>query len=159
MNVRIERAIRSDAESLVEIYHDAYSENERLGLPASASTVMVEEVREWIDKMILYVALDKHTDLIMGTVRLNYQKDWNCYVLSRLAVRSSFKGKGIASQLINFMEKYLLRIGEQRVRLTVAQTHPYLPHMYEKKGYKVIGERILEDLPYNEYIMEKILAK
>ncbi|WP_047983189.1 GNAT family N-acetyltransferase [Ornithinibacillus californiensis] len=157
MNLSIEEAVYNDAVSLVDIYRDAYSENESLGLPASASKVEVEEVQDWIKTTILLKAKEKTTNNIVATVRLKYNRDWQCYVLSRLAVKSTHKGKGIATKLMEYVESILINKGENRLRLTVAQTHPYLPKMYEDKGYKIVGERLLDNLPYNEFIMEKLL--
>ena len=138
-------------------YRDAYSENESFGLPASASKVRVEEVQDWIKTTILLKAKEKTTNNIVATVRLKYNRDWQCYVLSRLAVKSTHKGKGIATKLMEYAESILINKGENRLRLTVAQTHPYLPKMYEAKGYRIIDERILDNLPYDEFIMEKLL--
>lgn len=157
MELIITRAEFNEAETLVNIYHDAYSENENLGLPASASKVKVDEVQEWILNTILLTAKEKHTNKILATVRLKYSEEWQCYVLSRLAVKSSYKGMGVATKIMDYGESKLSKMGESKVRLTVAQTHPYLPKMYEKKGYSIVGERLLHNLPYNELIMEKLL--
>ena len=69
MELIIERAKHADAEKLVEIFHDAYSENEKLGFPSSASKVEAEEVREWINNMIIYTGKEKHTNNIIATIR------------------------------------------------------------------------------------------
>ncbi|WP_316572405.1 GNAT family N-acetyltransferase [Neobacillus sp. YIM B06451] len=157
MNLSIEIAEYNDAVALVDIYRDAYSENESLGLPASASKVMIKEVQDWIKTTMLLKAKEKTTNNIVATVRLKFNRDWQCYVLSRLAVKSTHKGKGIATKLMEYAESILINKGENRLRLTVAQTHPYLPKMYEDKGYRIVGERILDNLPYDEFIMEKLL--
>ena len=157
MELIITKAEFSEAETLVNIYHDAYSENENLGLPASASKVKVDEVQEWILNTILLTAKEKQTYKILASVRLKYSEEWQCYVLSRLAVKSSYKGMGVATKIMDYGESELSKMGESKVRLTVAQTHPYLPKMYENKGYSIVGERLLHNLPYNELIMEKLL--
>ncbi|WP_102027726.1 GNAT family N-acetyltransferase [Salirhabdus sp. Marseille-P4669] len=157
MDVIIEKANCHDAESLVRLYHDSYSENEELGFPTSASKVKVTEVQDWIQNTILMIVREKITNTIIAAVRLKYREDWQCYVLGRLAVKSAYKGKGIATKLMNYVESFLLERNEMRIRLTVAQTHPYLPKMYENKGYQIVGERVLDYLPYDEYIMEKVL--
>lgn len=157
MELIIERAKHADTEKLVEIFHNAYSENEELGFPSSASMVEAEEVREWISNMIIYTGKEKRTNNIIATLRFKYSEEWQCYVLSRLAVKSSYKGKGIATKLMKYGECKLSEMGEKRVRLTVAKTHPYLPKIYGEKGYEIVGERLLQDLPYDELIMEKLL--
>jgi ribosomal protein S18 acetylase RimI-like enzyme len=157
MELIIERAKHVDADKLVKIFHDAYSENEKLGFPSSAANVASEEVRDWINNMILYTGKDKHTNNIIATIRFKYSEEWQCYVLSRLAVKSSYKGKGIATKLMEYGESTLSEMGEEKVRLTVAKTHPYLPKIYSEKGYEIVGERLLQDLPYDELIMEKLL--
>ncbi|WP_408020186.1 GNAT family N-acetyltransferase [Sporosarcina sp. USHLN248] len=74
-----------------------------------------------------------------------------------LAVKPSCKGKGIATKLMKYGECKLSEMEEKRVRLTVAKTHPYLSKMYGEKGYEIVGERFFQDLPYDEFIMEKLL--
>jgi ribosomal protein S18 acetylase RimI-like enzyme len=157
VKIKIERAKYNEAETLVSIYRDAYSENEKLGLPASASKVEIYEVQDWINSTILITAKEVNSTNIIGTVRLKYNEDWQCYVISRLAVKSSCKGLGIATKLMEFAEAELSEMGEKVVRLTVAQSHPYLSKMYQKKGYEIVDERLLSDLPYDEFIMEKSL--
>lgn len=157
MEIIIEKAKKHEAETLVTIYRDAYAENEKLGLPASASKVTVKEVKDWINNTIIFTAKEKNTNKIVAAIRFKYSEEWQCYVLSRLAVKSFNKGKGIATKLMDFGECKLSEMEEKKVRLTVAQTHPYLPNMYEKKGYKIVGERLFNNLPYNEFIMEKLL--
>ena len=157
MELIIERAKHADAEKLVGIFHNAYSENENLGFPSSASKVDAEEVKEWINNMIIYTGKEKLTNNIIATIRFKYSEEWQCYVLSRLAVKSSYKGKGIATKLMKYGECNLSEMGEKRVRLTVAKTHPYLPKMYGEKGYEIVGERLFQNLPYDELIMEKLL--
>lgn len=71
-----------------------------------------------------------------------------------MAVDSSYKGKGIATKLMKYGESKLSKMGEKRVRLTVAKTHPYLPQMYAEKGYEIVGERLFQD-----FLMTKLLWK
>ncbi len=58
---------------------------------------------------------------------------------------------------MKYGECKLSEMEEKRVRLTVAKTHPYLSKMYGEKGYEIVGERFFQDLPYDEFIMEKLL--
>lgn len=155
MYINIERANVDEAEIIVKIYRDAYSENENLGFPASASKVSVNEVKEWIKSTILLIAKEVETEKIIGTVRLKYSEDWKCYVLGRLAIKTNYKEKGIGTKLMEYAEGELIKMNEHAVRLTVAKNHPYLTEIYQKKGFKIIGDRILENLFYEEIIMEK----
>lgn len=157
MKLIMERAKYEDVEALVHIYHTAYSENEKLGFPASASKVTVNEVQMWTKNTIVLIVRIEDTRTIIGTVRLKFHEDWHCYVLGRLAVMPNCKGMGVATRLMRYVEKELLQINEKIVRLTVAKGHSYLPQVYIRKGYKIIDEIILEDLPYDEFIMEKTL--
>lgn len=159
MNILIELALKQDAENLIKLYRDAYSENEKMGFPASATKATVEEVEKWIEETILLIASDTITSELIGTIRFKYNPTWGCYVLSRLAVKSSYKGKGLGKKLIKFGEDYVEKMNEKTVRLTVAIPHPFLVNMYIKLGYKIKGERILENLPYDEFIMEKVLSE
>lgn len=157
MKLNIGKAETKDVQALVNLYKDAYSENERMGLPASASRVTVSEVEDWSYNSILLKVKNQVSPSIIGTVRLKYSDSWQCYVLGRLAVKSSCKGQGIATRLMDYAESELCSMKEKKIRLTVAQNHPYLKDMYQKKGYNIVAERLLQDLPYDEYIMEKSL--
>jgi predicted N-acetyltransferase YhbS len=155
MNIEIRRAKVEDAIEITNIYHDAYQENERLGFPASASTVKVKEVEKWISESNIFIALTNHE--IVGAVRLAINDKMNKLVIGRLGVSSNWKGKGIASILMNYAENEALKLGWKTVTLTTPINHPYLPEMYRRRGYKDVGVRELEG-PYDEVVLEKILC-
>jgi GNAT superfamily N-acetyltransferase len=157
LSIHFRQASANDSNELMKLYHDAYIENIKLGFPASAATVKEAEIQQWIEKAFVYVAtLD---DRIVASVRLIYREEWNSLVLSRLGVLSEWKGHGIASRLMEYVEKEAFNKGWTKIRLTTPATHPYLPNMYEKRGYIKIGIREFDDLPYKEVIMEKCLLE
>lgn len=151
----IRRAIELDTGTLVTLYHDAYSENVSLGFPASAAYVKAEEVLEWITKDTVIVVEYEHN--IIGSVRLKFDLLFDKLLLCRLGILSRWKGKGIASRLMDYSEKEAIKMGYDRLVLTTPLGHPYLPEMYKKRGYKPNGTLELPHLPYNEVIMEKSL--
>jgi GNAT superfamily N-acetyltransferase len=153
--VVIRRAVFDDVDTLVKLYHDAYQENVQLGFPASAANVEAEEVNTWIEDAYLFVAYIQ--DELLGAVRIMYDRNWDRLVLSRLGVPTSWKGKGIATQLMFYAEEYAKTLGFSVLRLTTAENHPYLPAIYRRKGYQDVGRRELTDRPYDEVILEKRL--
>jgi ribosomal protein S18 acetylase RimI-like enzyme len=155
VQIEIRPATLADAPSLVNLYHDAYTENLALGFPASAATVSQAEVTSWIESDHLYVAL--HEGQLIGAVRLRLYPEWQTLVLGRLGVASAFKGQGVGSRLLSHAEAAAAAMGWERLRLTTPATHPYLPALYRRRGYQEVGIRPLPGLPYDEVILEKVL--
>lgn len=154
-DVLIRRATKLDTVNLVKLYHDAYSENVRIGFPASAAYVKAEEVLDWITRDNVFVV--EYERSLIGSVRLRYDFKFEKLLLCRLGILSRWKGRGIASKLMNYSEKEAIKNGYDRIILTTPLGHPYLPDMYKKRGYVPIGKLELPNLPYDEVIMEKKL--
>lgn len=156
-NIKIEfrKAKVEDASDVARIYHDAYQENIKMGFPASAVTVETKEVENWIKNAYIFVSFAN--DEMVGAVRIMIKPEWDVLVLSRLGISSKWKGKGIASKLMDFAEQEAVNLGWDKIRLTTPINHPYLPNMYRRRGYKDIGVREFNDLPYDEVILEKEL--
>lgn len=153
----IKRAEIEDIGDVQLLYHDAYCDNVKLGFPAEAAFVSYDNVKGWIINTNVYIAIIK--DSIVGTFRLKLDHEMNLIVLSRLAVASIYKGNGIASRLINCAEEKVTSIGYNKIALTTPLTHPFLPDMYEKRGYKKTKIITLNHLPYDEVLMIKCLNK
>lgn len=54
-------------------------------------------------------------------------------------VKPAFRGQGLGSYMLEFMEKFLLEKGFDTLRLNVGRQNELARQMYEKHGYTVIG--------------------
>lgn len=61
-------------------------------------------------------------------------------VIHRLAVDPLFQGKGFAKKLLNFAEKSISESGFQAIRLDAYSGNEMVLGVYEKLGYKRVGE-------------------
>jgi predicted N-acetyltransferase YhbS len=154
MNKAIVRpATNIDAEPIAVVYADAYQENRRLGFPASAESVTAAEVAGWIDRDAMWVAQVRGE--VVGAVRLRVER--GDPTLCRLGVITRMKGQGIGSLLIEVAETAASRRGFAGVYLSVAAEHPFLPGLYARKGYIVVGPKLPPNARYHEVIMRKDL--
>lgn len=71
--------------------------------------------------------------------------DWkgsgeNFQVIHRLCVNPDYQNRGIAKRVIQKIEDTLKQTGVGWLRLDVFSKNPYALHLYERLGYKVVGE-------------------
>ncbi len=64
------------------------------------------------------------------------------YVVHRLCVNPVFQGKGVGSGTMLMIEKLLREKGIETIRLDAFSLNPAALRMYEKLGYKKVGEVI-----------------
>ncbi len=148
----IRSARNEDADSLASVYRSAYRENRDLGFPATAESVTEDEVADWIRDCRVFVAeVDGN---VVGGVRLE-ETDPERVKLSRLGVHEDWKGRGIGSQLLDYVEDAVMEWGHERVWLTTPPEHPYLPALYRDRGYERTCDYPLEYREYDEIVMEK----
>ena len=74
-----------------------------------------------------------------------------------LAVSPETRGQGLGSQLTGAGLEYLRSIGIKKVKLEVRPDNPAAKHIYEKHGFKVVGEA--KDLHDDWYVMEADLRE
>ncbi|WP_231186517.1 GNAT family N-acetyltransferase [Haladaptatus sp. DYF46] len=149
---KIRRASVTDAETLVDVYHSAYRENRELGFPAKAESVSESDIAEWIRTNRVYVA--EGDDGVVGGVRLE-TTDEDRVKLSRFGVHEDWKGEGIGSRLLEYVEDVVRADGYATIWLTTPGEHPFLPDLYRRRGYEKTGEYPLDFRRYDEIVMEK----
>lgn len=76
------------------------------------------------------------------------------YYIDALAVHPSYQGKGIASQLMKQAELDAAVIGKSKVGLLVDKDKEHAYHIYEKKGYRKVGEKLLKDQAFWHMVKE-----
>jgi putative acetyltransferase len=91
------------------------------------------------DAQDLYGFVATENEQIIGSIfftRLTFQSGVNAFLLSPVAIHTSYQGKGIGQKLINFGINHLK---ENRVRLVFTYGDP---NFYSKVAFKLITEKI-----------------
>ncbi|MDD4761184.1 MAG: GNAT family N-acetyltransferase [Bacteroidaceae bacterium] len=127
----------------------------------------IEVIIEDIEKRTLY--LIKKEDEYQGIITLDkdqpteYTKiPWlsptgRNLIIHRLAVHPKWQGKGIAMKLMDFAEEYASKNNYVSVRLDAFTANPNSNRLYEKRGYKIVGQIYIpmRELPFHCY--EKLI--
>jgi GNAT superfamily N-acetyltransferase len=91
------------------------------------------------NKIVSVVVLNKNYDEEYKNGNWNY-KDLPFAVVHRLCVNPDFQNKGIGNNTMLSIEKLLKKDGIETIRLDAFSLNPYALSMYEKLGYKKVGE-------------------
>ena len=82
-------------------------------------------------------------------------KDLTFKIIHRLCVNPEFQNKGIGTATVNYIEEQVKSKNGKSIRLDVFSKNPQAIHLYEKSGYKKVGETDWRKGRF--YLMEKIL--
>ncbi|HME87116.1 MAG TPA: GNAT family N-acetyltransferase [Candidatus Nanoarchaeia archaeon] len=63
-----------------------------------------------------------------------------CYYLNDIQISTSMQGKGIGTKIMNSIEKQALKLGKNKVQLTVFKDNP-AKQLFEKLGYRTVNDR------------------
>jgi putative acetyltransferase len=89
----------------------------------------------------LYCFVASENDLIIGSIilsRLTFESEVNAFILSPVAIHTSYHGKGIGQKLINFG---LNTLKENGVELAFTYGDP---RFYSKVGFSIITEKVIK---------------
>lgn len=80
-------------------------------------------------------------------------------VIHRLAVNPEFQKQGIGRQLMDFAENYATERGYSSIRLDAYSGNPRALNLYERRGYKKVGQLFFSgrELPF--FCYEKVMIK
>ncbi len=145
MSIRIEKAIPSDAAMLLEYLKQVGGETDNLtfgpeGMPFSveAEAEFISSMENSIDNIML---LAKSDDKIVGCASLNRlprrMKHRGDFAIS---VAKDYWNKGIGSQLLNNIIAFAKENNFEIIDLQVRSDNENAIHLYEKYGFKKIGE-------------------
>ena len=145
MSIRIEKAIPSDAAKLLKYLKQVGGETDNLtfgpeGMPFSveAEAEFISSMENSIDNIML---LAKSDDKIVGCASLNRlprrMKHRGDFAIS---VAKDYWNKGIGSQLLNNIIAFAKENDFEVIDLQVRSDNKSAIHLYEKYGFKKIGE-------------------
>ena len=111
-----------------------------------------EIFQEDINNHSLYIAVVENSEEMMGCIVLNdcqepeYKAvEWsyrqgNIAVIHRLMVHPNYEGKGVARNLVEFIEKLAKENGYTAIRLDVFSQNLRAINFYKRQGYQVSGK-------------------
>ena len=162
MSIRIEKAIPSDAAKLLKYLKQVGGETDNLtfgpeGMPFSveAEAEFISSMENSIDNVMLLAKCD---DKIVGCASLNRlprrMKHRGDFAIS---VAKDYWNKGIGSQLLNNIIAFAKENDFEVIDLQVRSDNKRAIHLYEKYGFKKIGEHPaffkIDDEKISFYIM------
>jgi len=95
-------------------------------------------IRKLITHESKNVAVAKTTSILAGFGIMTYHEDRSN--LDLLAVKTEFQGKGVAKELVNWLEAVALSAGIQRVYVQARETNKHGVEFYNKLGYQQFAE-------------------
>ncbi|MFC4541247.1 GNAT family N-acetyltransferase [Halosolutus amylolyticus] len=130
----IRRAIRDDTAAIARCYRRAYATAPERGSRTRLADVDAETIARWLDRDgVSLVAVDDGA--LIGTIRL---VDDGVPSVERLAVVPERQGEGIATLLLDRAEALARERGDDRLRLTTFEDHPFLLEWYHSRGYEPV---------------------
>lgn len=78
------------------------------------------------------------------------------WYLDTICVAEDFRGRGIGSKLLEGINLQAKTTGAHKIGLCVDHQNPKAQRLYERKGFKVVGEQVLSG--HNYHHMQKVIA-
>ena len=145
MGIKIEKATSSDAAMLLEYLKQVGGETDNLTFGPEGMPFSVEAEAEFISSMenstdnIMLLA--KSGDKIVGCASLNrLQRRMKHRGDFAISVAKDYWNKGIGSQLLNNIIAFAKENNFEVIDLQVRSDNKSAIHLYEKYGFKKIGE-------------------
>lgn len=147
----LRKAKVKDLKVIMNIYKNAIEAMENTGIHQWDSIYPNEEIiiKDILNKQMYLYEIDNQ---IASVFVLNqvYENEYNdgdwqykessFYIVHRLCVNPLFQGNGIGRMTMQLIEKRLQKNGIDTIRLDAFSLNPIALKMYEKLGYKRVGE-------------------
>lgn len=156
-NIEITRAESSDAEEIAELYHSL------IGMPGCTwdeDYPTIEFVRGDIERGCLFKAVVNGK--IAGAAYCGDYEEMEpipCFggigrlaEFGRVGVRREFQRMGIAETMLEFMKKSAAKRGYDRIALLVGRKNSAAMALYEKIGFRRVGESDLYNTEWYCYL-------
>lgn len=144
------RANADDAPIVLRLMQGAFQEYlGALDPPSGVHKETVDSVRAKMENGTWLIAERDGTPLAC----VWYEQRGDYFYLGRLSVPPEFRGHGIASALIEFVERTARGAGVTRVRLGARIGIKHLRALYERRGYRVIEYKTHEGYDAPTYVM------
>jgi GNAT superfamily N-acetyltransferase len=137
-NIGFRAVTEDDIPTIVALIHAAFKEYDgAIDPPSGAHQESAEKIHAKLTSEQAVLAL--RGDQALACVF--YRDEGDHVYFGRLAVLPAYRGRGIGSALIDYVEARARELGRPSVRLGVRVALPHLRARYEHLGYRVIEER------------------
>lgn len=146
MKYQIEMATEENAEDIVKLYQSLIGKD---GCTWNFDYPGMDDVKNDINQKSLYLVFDKGVIIAAAAAGSDNELDeLDCYSknskapcnLARVAVKTEYQNKGIAKNMISFIEKQAIKRGFDGIRLLVSKTNFHARAVYDKMHYICCGE-------------------
>lgn len=163
-NLSFHQATSKDIPELLDLSLRGYASIRELGIHFAAATADAELVEKNIKENICFYLRDEGKMVATASVRMPWSSHPGPFEIPHIwwvAVAPEEKRKGYASKILHYVEESFLRdtLHSPSVSLGTAKEHPWLREMYEKRGYKKVGETDLGKGHITIYLEKLLLAK
>lgn len=143
-------AVTSDLEPKLTLFEDKYYDiYQKVG-----NEIFVELFNKMHSNVVQFSPYDElqkcetylwfENDELIGSIRINHNKEENCYEVERVRVAPEYQGKGYGLKLLNFIVAKLQQTHRMPIFLTVAACNDRAVNLYEKFGLVPVSEEIEE---------------
>jgi mycothiol synthase len=123
-DVSLRKFMQKDTEALVSIFCEAFGDTHGESLDLIAFNTSTEGLILWTAEL---------NGKVVGTVTT--RKEGEVQWITAFAVAPNMQGKGIGTQILNWVKDYAVRSGEKTILLDVEIDNSCALHVYEKAGF------------------------
>jgi len=104
-----------------------------------------------------FYCLEDNTKPIGFIIIEKSENEKDTYYIEKLAVHPDFRHKGKGKQIMEFAENRINELGGKRISVGLIDENKQLKDWYKSQGYKEIGAKMFDHLPFNVCFMEKYI--
>ena len=163
MNIEVLNKAESNISyrQIVELLHESFQERLRQGLHYSCSSITIEEYIEKTKNGVVYVAIDKDTEVLAGTCTLNIfnEKSIRYGYMEFVGVAGNYKHKGVGMALLQRLRYEAKEIlGFQYILSDTSVDAVSAVSFHLKNGFRIIGLESYRSTNYWSYVFRLQLA-
>ncbi|MEH7613259.1 GNAT family N-acetyltransferase [Gottfriedia acidiceleris] len=141
MNTEIWLANEKDIPIVHKIMLDAFEEYQTLDVPSSALNEPLETLKCTLESDLEHAILCSVDGVPLGSLRFTIKKD--SIYFSRVSVKPKARGKGIAKEMLLWLENYGNENSKIKMECRVRASLPKNISLYESMGYIVSKEEVV----------------
>lgn len=164
--LKIEKGTLSDLNELFQIYLNGKNKLEKNRIYQWTDNYLTRSIIEKdLEKGVLFIL--RNDKEILGAINISEEQEaeyqtinWKfnsskVLVIHRLVIDPKFQGKGYASKLMDFAEKFAIENNYSSIRLDAYSQNKRVIDFYEKRNYYICGNVNFPEREYPFHCMEK----
>ena len=156
MNIQIyiKQATNISYRQIVTLMHESFQERLDKGLHYSCSSMTEEQFIEKSKKGMVFVAIDKGSNSLVGTTTLNiYSKNKKKVgYMEFVAIDNNYKHKGIGTMLLQQCQRTAKEIGASHILSDTSTKATSAVKWHLKNGFKIVGIESFRSTNYWSYV-------